>query len=136
MKLTDLRIGNIIQYLCEDRLDERQKWHELNIVDWQDLKILSEREERLAKLPPPDPVKPDYIPMPLTEEWLLKCGAYRTREGCYQHRLLKGWVAKSKDEEGRYSYNYNIFHICDLKYVHQLQNLIYALTGEELEVSI
>jgi hypothetical protein len=67
-------------------------------------------------------------PIPLTEEWLLKFGF---------------------DDLGTYGYGRGNFHIClhenefyfpinnrkvFIKHVHQLQNLYFALTGEELTI--
>jgi hypothetical protein len=66
--------------------------------------------------------------IPLTEEWILKFGF---------------------DDLGTYGYGRGNFHIClhenefyfpinnrkvFIKYVHQLQNLYFALTGEDLEI--
>lgn len=72
-------------------------------------------------------------PIPLTEEWLVKFGIY-TYES--KEFLNKGVVYYSSD---------NVFYIysgmgdedsygfkIEIKYVHQLQNLYFALTNEEL----
>ena len=68
-------------------------------------------------------------PIPLTEEWLLKFGFERS--GLYN---VKDEVYVY-DEYGLtdtgFEYRFNYTQI-KLKYVHQLQNLYFALTGEEL----
>ena len=33
-------------------------------------------------------------------------------------------------------YNFDLDSICKVKYLHQLQNLYFALTGEELEIDL
>ena len=69
-----------------------------------------------------------YKPIQLTEEWLVKFGFIkRTPTGYYF-------------DMGRMSINLpdfeykNIRIDVKLKYVHQLQNLYFALTGEELTI--
>ena len=67
-------------------------------------------------------------PIPLTEEWLLKFGYDLTTEN---HYALSGHLI----------WKCNDLFMCDkngivLKYVHQLQNLYFALTGEELTKKI
>jgi hypothetical protein len=73
-------------------------------------------------------------PIPLTEEWLLNFGfkQYET-VGIKTHNYIKGnfkfnsavlWIAEYKG-----------IHIENkILYVHQLQNLYFALTGEELKL--
>lgn len=69
----------------------------------------------------------NYEPVPLSEQWLLKFG-FEKDGSCYTWELnefgidcfahVKGFFFQSKT--------------CEIKYVHQLQNLYHALTGEEL----
>ena len=74
-------------------------------------------------------------PIPLTEEWLLKAGFEFKGK-----RISKDWfylwndenrivfaLAEMQDETGTY---------LEIKYVHQLQNLYFALTGKELEFKL
>jgi hypothetical protein len=80
----------------------------------------------------------DYKPIPLTEEWLLKFGfqfikcGQDINNGKYCHWnywALNGFVIRSRN--GRFGFNGEVKDI-DIKHVHQLQNLHFALTGEEL----
>lgn len=70
-------------------------------------------------------------PIPLTEEILLKCG----------FELIKGWYVKGKIELFNINNNYfttpskGIISV-DIIYLHQLQNLYFALTGQELQVNL
>lgn len=74
-------------------------------------------------------------PIPLTEEWLLKAGFKAI--GIDGNR----WILKYKINNPFTieSYNYIFYSpICtwiEFKYVHELQNLYFALTGEELVFS-
>lgn len=85
-------------------------------------------------------------PIPITEEWLVKFGFEKWHDGsCYikkysnQGELLvfnhTTPVAAANDiKPGEYYY---IFHrtVHVIKYVHQLQNLYFALTGTELTLT-
>lgn len=117
MKAEELRIGNLVQ----DRHSE-----ECGMIDIVVLGIIDAMENH------------SYEPIPLTEEWLVKFG--------FEKMDAFGWVKDfiTLDESvAHYSFDmwrgtYSI-EKCDMteipqeiKYVHQLQNLYYALTGEEL----
>ena len=80
-----------------------------------------------------------YEPIQLNEEWLLKFGFELKTKGsynCYQNNkkfVICMWVESYKiigfEETGTCYYGETYTAI---KYVHQLQNLYFALTGEEL----
>jgi len=64
-------------------------------------------------------------PIELTEEWLLKLGFKPfgkdfIKKGIVIHKRKRGWVLRKT--------------VPIIKSVHQLQNLFYCLTGEELEL--
>lgn len=77
----------------------------------------------------------DVKPIPLTEEWLLKFG--------FKNHLDTIWIHWSKESglfqistrlpQGSYGLWINGTMGC-FEYVHQLQNLFFALTGEELTI--
>jgi hypothetical protein len=65
-----------------------------------------------------------FEPIPLTEEWLLKFEFKRfskdfSKKGIIIHTRKRGYVLRKS--------------VPDILYVHQLQNLYFALTGQELE---
>ena len=85
----------------------------------------------------------DIKPIPLTEEWLIRFGfhkseAFRTKhiggfiDGlCELFMKTNGsmfWVYSFSEVDG------TIWFITKITYVHQLQNLYFALTGEELNL--
>jgi len=78
----------------------------------------------------------DLHPIPLTPEILEKCGFKKLNNAWvpidYSATDYFKWSFTIWDnKDGTYRYNSAEF-IPELKYLHQLQNLYYALTGEEL----
>lgn len=74
-----------------------------------------------------------YKPIPLTEEWLIKFGFIfgiklhdfvKGKHQFVEFNVLNGYFSES----GVFYYSMKT----QIKYVHQLQNLYFALTGEEL----
>ncbi len=74
-----------------------------------------------------DEGKLDFKPIPLTEEWLVKFGFKKLRDELYTQNNIEVWHKDS----GFYHTEMNVG--LNLDYVHQLQNLYFALTGEELK---
>ena len=72
-------------------------------------------------------------PIPLTEEWFLKFG--------FDEIIVEGYPIYQSDKGFMVEYykDESVFLILDfevrIKYVHQLQNLYFTLTGEELEIN-
>jgi len=76
----------------------------------------------------------DIKGIPLTEEWLLKFGFKKTKMKGNKNLMefIKGnFIIYLYEEIEVY---FSIWDDITLKYVHQLQNLYFALTGEELEI--
>ena len=70
----------------------------------------------------------DYAnPIPIIEEWLLRFG-FELEEGWYWKSSLRLFNIR-----GLY-FRANFPIKADILYVHSLQNLYFALTGEELEI--
>ncbi len=68
----------------------------------------------------------NFEPIPLTEDWLLKFGFELKNWG------IKVWYLKGFEIDQNF-YLKGIDWGVRFKYVHQLQNLYFALTNEELE---
>jgi len=69
----------------------------------------------------------------LTEEILLKCGFEEDGQ------LFHNQIALYKNGLDGFNYNVNFFeydNLEEIKYLHQLQNLYFALTNEELTVNL
>ncbi|MDM1299938.1 hypothetical protein HXZ94_15690 [Empedobacter falsenii] len=77
-----------------------------------------------------------YTPITLTEEILLKCGFEKREDGDYN-------LFKNSEVDIVICSDFNSWK-CDginfsvnyIKHLHQLQNLYFALTGEDLEINI
>ena len=112
MKSTELRIGNLV-------LDLGIPKEVLSINSFEaelESRIIRNYRVRLD----------DLKPIPLTEEWLAKLGYDLISENHYG--VLGHLIWKI---EGRFYCDKNGMQ---LKYVHQLQNLYFALTNEELTI--
>ena len=116
MEAKELRIGNFINHNNGFFVGP----FTVNSIHISDL----ERDNAYAK---------EYEPIPLTEEWLVTLGfEYRTDtgfDGWYSNPIL-GESIRIFEVENKW-YKYSSAHIV-IKHVHQIQNLYFALTGEEL----
>jgi hypothetical protein len=64
-------------------------------------------------------------PIPLTEEWLLKFGFENPLSSIFLNK--SGWIISYEQHSFRWQ-------TTPLEYVHQLQNLYFALTNDELDI--
>ena len=122
----DLRIGNIIQ--------KNGKIHYTNIFTIRDIKNLSIDDTD------------NFEPIPLTEEWLLKAGFnYKNYHpttigstnvfgsGLYISQMISnGFSLVFQTDKKSFYFEFSDRYI---KYVHELQNLYFSLTGSELVFS-
>ena len=113
MRVEELRIGNYTYPFDDINLvDDKTIFRDLIEVTYKDIKDTY-----------------NLHPIPLTEEWLLKFGFEK----------LEGW-----DDTFFFQLNnvqitdYNVsgcdYDSFNIRHVHQLQNLYFALTGEELKL--
>lgn len=129
MKPEELRIGNYVFY-------NSNKNDDFVIIDRLTIHAGFERD-LINKLKP----------IPLTEEWLLKFGFIKKPNGVYFIQLnddyfleiivnaFSGTLEKDADWFTSIYYPIPEHHITFVKqYIHQLQNLYFALTGKELEI--
>lgn len=132
MKAEELRLGNLVSNINPRHNDSILTIesigdnHEVNVFYRKYL--LSELE-----------------PIPLTEEWLFKFGFY-LRDGFSNTFKLNVEKHQYDCSEITYSEKEGLFRFSNgqqkgttliphIKYVHQLQNLYFALTGEELTLN-
>lgn len=82
-----------------------------------------------------------FKPIPLTEEWLFKFGFQKdlnwkiSLDNFYFLELMRIGEEYSAFHEKKPSEEY-AHKLVRVKYVHQLQNLYFALTGEELQLQL
>ena len=124
MKANELRIGNWVKWNYEESSDGNAYPVEFG-YELDDIKN-----------------NPNIVePIPLTEEWLVKFGFDKEEEYDegkvidYRMTLMKNSLEfvsfwESEDITGVNQYQTGV----DVEYVHQLQNLYFALTGTELEI--
>lgn len=117
MKAQELRIGNLINY----------KGEPIIVTMIGKYGIQSDDEDRTvnAKFS-----TPDLTPIPLTPELLERCGFLKSS---FSYSLLGIYFIEPVEDYyvfgERYQGAYAKFH-----YLHQLQNLYFALTGSEIEI--
>lgn len=113
MEANELRIGNLIQY------NEGGKCKVIGIHEFGvDVEFIEETTY----------IEFDqFSPIPITEEWLLKFGFELKNWG------IKVWYLKGFEIDHNF-YLKGIDWGVRFKYVHQLQNIYFALVGEELEL--
>lgn len=123
MQAEELRINNFVLHKGGEWSDRNPRVEEKDFVfQWEESDWYSVGECTLSL---------DQIePIPLTEEWLLKF-SFEKEDEEYFHKskyapvLIEcdnGWADSFEERQASKIINY----------VHQLQNLFYALTGEEL----
>ena len=74
-------------------------------------------------------------PIPLTEEWLFKFG-FKFDGHCswWKNELIELTIDTGEDEYSVFNDNGDYITLKGIKYVHQLQNLYFAIKGEELTI--
>jgi len=135
MKATELRIGN---YVWDD--------YSGKMIVSAILESSAVYLRKTIKLPSGEYLIQNIEPIPLTEEWLLKFGLKiidNDYEGGYDFTEYKGrlWENIILQTEDKFYYfihidqdNFYSHTMIEIKYVHQLQNLYFALTNEELTI--
>lgn len=136
MKASELRIGN---YITDEFYESFSTIIEVESINQKGINLLLEDDGKWAEISNRW-IEPEYkfdelFGLPITEEWLLKFGFEKTQNSYkledYQIvDIYNGntWLLEEFDYE----------NICfvgigkGMNYLHQLQNLYFALTGEEL----
>ena len=109
MKANELRIGNIINHITGE------------------ITVKSDDFEHIEK----DPC--EYMDVELTEDWLIRFGY--DKYGLNSFYIYNGFFVEWDKKTNKWDcYRNPDLDICSIKYVHQLQNLYFALTGDELKI--
>lgn len=124
INIKELRIGNIIYELDRNNTNGSKYITEITLAEFYGIAITEH------------PVEEYYEPIQLTPEILEKCGFVKVDEMSFN---LNGVLISVIGN----IFVYNWYVIGDMQkkatcfhYLHELQNLFYALTGEELKVNI
>jgi hypothetical protein len=81
----------------------------------------------------------EYHPVPLTDEILRDWCGFKSDHPAYYYIFIeddKFHVYYNNSGLHIYSVKYRYAYLTEIKYLHQLQNLYFALTGEELTINI
>lgn len=134
VNVNELRIGNLITYLEEIYVINGIKYEELNPNKWRISFITIDGKLGNAK-------GVDWIgPIPLAPEWLERLG-FEYKDGAsdyghYRHNLV--YIYEHDSDPGLFHFSRGHMEGAkvEVKHVHQLQNLFFALTGEELNAKL
>lgn len=82
-----------------------------------------------------NPKSETYQPIPLTAEILKKCGFNENKNWFYKSNFILGYLSTDDNLQAEWQFGgaEGGWNLIDIKYLHQLQNIVHALTGEELE---
>lgn len=147
MKVKDLMIGNYVNCKWDEEVwsDEKDEWIDiekeaigrvvfLDSTGFSEYDIMVEGESNREHF---DAIEP----IPLTEEWLLKLGGCKAQNNWFRFTAMP---SENKEIITIHINTSSFITSCfgdealepcffkECKYVHQLQNLYFALTGEEL----
>lgn len=115
MKATELMIGNWVKlFSCEDFIEEIGKEY---------IETTSFRKVSIK----------DVSGIPLTPEWVERFGFELNKDGVFV--LNKFCIEDREAEENRFGSWMNNNYLMEVKFIHQLQNLYFAITGKELKKS-
>lgn len=127
MKANEIRLGNIIMF---DNLLSPKK--EL-IVNAGLFSALAGGRMR-SELKPDEELNFYHKPIHLTHEWIIKLGFEDNGENTFRKNQYVILLDNDDALFGLQWESLTISFLATLKYVHELQNLYFALTKEELEI--
>jgi len=128
MEAKELRIGNYVNYFDKTVIISKIELSHIGCSDKNSIMINCYNQ------------KDAFKPIPLTEEWLLKFG-FKDRSRTLKNKMSYGIeIGKMEiawyrlDNKTRFQTIENGFIMKCVTYVHELQNLYFALTNEELTI--
>ena len=117
MKATELRIGN---YILFNNFIQPEK---TVIVDGRFLLLFNKTDSEINNY---------YEPIPINEEWLLKAGFPKHKS--IMDLLWDYTICLERQYNELFVVNIESGYIYKIDFLHQLQNLYFALKGEELTI--
>ena len=137
MKANELRIGNWVELKTEFE-NEIHKVYDV----CQEMPFLDTKKYGVGTI-----IWDEIYPIPLTEEWLIKFGfeeeslsqfvfKWQDNDNCSSFFVYSDWCTISVNHSYKDSHEDDYVVHRKIEYVHQLQNLYFALTGEELTTKI
>lgn len=121
MKANELRIGNLVQVDgAIVKVDSIHTSEQYNTARTENGRLYSF-------------VLDCVEPIPLTDDWLVKFGFIEKDKWFYKEGFCIGYLTTEDNLQIEYCIaGHGGWKVLELKSVHQLQNLYFALTGEEL----
>lgn len=120
----ELRIGNLVtlnekqrKELWYNQINAKNDFFEVKTI-YSDNDISIEVDDEII-----DISEDDIEPIPLTEDWLLKCKS---------NSIFNNGFDYKKTSTGRFEIYIGMSLITVIEFVHELQNLNFVLLGEEL----
>lgn len=125
MEARDLRVGNLVSY----------ENAEFNVCKVQTVFLTHFRATNIdTGVCYGNSLRINYKPIPLSEEWLLKFGFEKSSP--YWIKASSGfYFGIFPDGNLMYLFSEELMTPIKCKHVHQLQNLYFALTGQELTLN-
>ena len=125
MKANELRLGNLVTATLTNEIYEIGIWA-LRVIEDGNYQNSYDTETKV------------YKAIPLTEEWLLKFGFKKQLDKSFAKNdfsifLDKRFKTNLFLQENQEDFKWFSYEL-KVEYIHQLQNLYFALTGEELKI--
>jgi len=123
MRIEELRIGNWYREY-QNTCVSSKGYHQVTFKTFEDIQL----RDKLSGM----------TPIQLTEDILLKCGFKKYGDNCMRLGHLKQMKQTLKKGATGYSsyFMYAGAIFMHIRYLHQLQNLTFALTNEELKINL
>jgi len=127
MEAKELRVGNLMRYRISNK------------YDWEIMPVHSlYKNGRIEVGHTKQKINITGEPIPLTDEWLVRLGFKEVHYGCWELYYCESDFLVFTQEDAvvidlNQGQEYSGVSVGNIKHVHQLQNLFFALTGEELE---
>ena len=123
-KLRELRIGNLIQ--------DEGTIYTVSEISMMGIDCFNDKDSFGDWIV--DAGEDEFEFIPLTEDWLIKLGFFEKYGSCYNRLNIKLFtLIDSEDDDGNLKGEFIFDGTLEVKYVHQLQNLYFALTNGELK---
>lgn len=127
IQASDLRIGNLVG--DADYIANAAEYDEITV-------LIVNGDENTISSAYADTISCDELyGIPLTKEWLERCGRKCENGNGWEYQIQVGalkWYFRWNTEW--YSEVGGIYIDSRVQYIHQLQNLYFALTGKEIEI--
>jgi len=127
MEANELRIGNLVNSIGYDFYEDHifaDGTYDEHLVDIETLMFLEGKN--------PGYTSTGFKPINITEEWLVRLG-FKDTGVAFEIETQKCLTMFSYQSEKAFYVGIKDL-VLELEYIHQLQNLYFALTGEELTI--